>query len=99
MNTVIQEMDIPADRQITIKLPLETPIGEAIVKVSIEPREKHMIQVEKVPDRGDEPPDSDALPEEKRIGESMLALAGIFANSKTFAGDSVALIREIRDEW
>jgi hypothetical protein len=31
--------------------------------------------------------------------KSILELAGAFADSKTFSGDSVALIREIRDEW
>jgi hypothetical protein len=31
--------------------------------------------------------------------ESILNLAGALSESKTFAGDSVALIREIRDEW
>lgn len=35
----------------------------------------------------------------KKATESILALAGTLADSKTFSGDSVALIREIRDEW
>ena len=38
-------------------------------------------------------------PVEKTVKASILDLAGAFADSKTFAGDSVALIREIRDEW
>lgn len=38
-------------------------------------------------------------PVEKKQIRSILDFAGIFANSKTFAGDSVALIREMRDEW
>ena len=32
-------------------------------------------------------------------GKSILELAGALADSKTFAGDSVALIRKVRDEW
>ncbi len=37
-------------------------------------------------------------PKEART-KALLDLAGSLADSKTFAGDSVALIREIRDEW
>jgi hypothetical protein len=46
-----------------------------------------------------EPLEDDEMPEGKKISKAMLDLAGIFAESKTFAGNSVALIREIRDEW
>ena len=31
--------------------------------------------------------------------KSLLELAGALADSKTFAGDSVELIRKVRDEW
>ncbi len=31
--------------------------------------------------------------------KSILELAGALSDSKTFVGDSVALIRELRDEW
>lgn len=37
-------------------------------------------------------------PREARA-KSLLELAGALADSKTFDGDSVALIRELRDEW
>ncbi len=39
-----------------------------------------------------------ASPQDAGAG-SILGLAGALADSKTFAGDSVALIRKIRDEW
>ncbi len=34
-----------------------------------------------------------------RQTKSILELAGALSDSKTFAADSVALIRELRDEW
>ena len=35
----------------------------------------------------------------KKITPALLELAGSLAGSETFAGDPVAIIREIRDEW
>ena len=32
-------------------------------------------------------------------GRDILPLAGTLANSKTFAGDAVKIVREMRDEW
>lgn len=37
MSTVVKQLMIPGNRRINIELPPETPIGEAVVTLTIEP--------------------------------------------------------------
>ena len=112
MSTLIKDIVIPDDRHITldIELPPEVPVGDASITLTIKPAEKREHRLAELfasgkddevwmADDFDDPMMQVKEPQPKVATEEILKFAGILAGSKAFEGDSVALIRKIRDEW
>jgi hypothetical protein len=98
MITIQRTVNIPADRRLTVDIPLEVPTGTTSVVLSF-------------PQEGTSEAESPArepwIPlvswlqkrREERFRRAVMRVAGCLANSPAFEGDAVEVIRKMRDEW
>ncbi|GHV84442.1 hypothetical protein AGMMS50230_00500 [Spirochaetia bacterium] len=91
--TIEQTVEIPASHRLTIEVPREVPAGKARLTVTSE--------MELSIGGGSRIPLVSWFQRrrEERFRRAVMEFAGCLKDSPAFAGDSVQVIREMRDEW
>ncbi|GHV84345.1 hypothetical protein AGMMS50212_16850 [Spirochaetia bacterium] len=87
MITIEQTLTIPDDRRIHFELPANTPVGQAEIKLTVKSKTEQRKMNFGID--ADTPPTPDDIDE----------FYGCFAGKGIWEGDSVDVIRKIRDEW
>ena len=97
--TVTQTVDIPASHRLTIDVPSEVPVGQAIITFthSID----RMSDTTPLPGGGSNTiEEAMQLAEEKATDPNRKPISRLFGTCKgIFGGDGVTYQRAIRDEW
>jgi hypothetical protein len=81
--TIQQMIEIPADRRLIVDLPMDVPVGAARLKLSISGKAKGPDKPVKM----------------SRQMRKMMRFYGCLKDSPAFEGDSVEIVRKLRDEW
>jgi hypothetical protein len=99
MQIIEQTIDIPAKREIFLKLPQTVPEGRATITISINEYEKtgtrEIPSLEKLKLQA-----AKKTAYRKASGKKPFeGLYGILKDSTTFAGDPVEIVKKLREEW
>jgi hypothetical protein len=81
--TIEQNIEIPADRRITLELPADIPTGTARIKVFVSPDTKAAEKTVKM----------------SRQMRKIMQFYGCLKDSPVFEGDPVEIQRGMRSEW
>jgi hypothetical protein len=81
--TIEQNIEIPADRRITLELPAQIPAGTARIKVFVSPDTKAVKKTVKM----------------SRQMRKIMQFYGCLKDSQVFEGDPMEIQRRMRSEW